>query len=155
MAPAPHRPPIKGTTLLFDVFVLAQAVQEMLAEGMTGSPLTPSEYALYSHVGEVGPCPPSQISRDLRVPATTVTVWVRAMLRRGHVERHPSREDGRSYDVALTGAGVAAHAAARDAFDVVNRRFLERLPVPEGELRSVLAGIIEATATRHPVGRAE
>ena len=89
----------------------------MLADGMADSPLTPSEYALYSHVGEVGPCPPSQIARDLRVPATTVTVWVRAMLGKGHAERRPSREDGRSYDVALTEAGIAAHAAAREAFD--------------------------------------
>jgi DNA-binding MarR family transcriptional regulator len=147
MSPAPHRPPIKGTSLLFDVFVLAQAVQEMLSEGMTDSPLTPSEYALYSHVGEVGPCAPSQISRDLRVPATTVTVWVREMQRRGHVERRPSPADGRSYEVGLNDAGVAAHAAARDAFDVVNSGFVDRLPVPEGELRSVLAGIIAATAT--------
>ncbi|HEX6150070.1 MarR family winged helix-turn-helix transcriptional regulator [Nocardioides sp.] len=145
MAPAPHRPPIKGTSLLFDVFVLAQAVQEMLLDGMADSPLTPSEYALYSHVGEVGPCPPSRIARDLRVPATTVTVWVRAMLRRGHVERRPSREDGRSYEVALTDAGIAAHAEARQAFDVVNRQFLDRLPAPEGELRHLLAGIIAAT----------
>jgi DNA-binding MarR family transcriptional regulator len=145
MPPAPSRPPIKGTSLLFDVFVLAQAVQQMLVEGMSDSPLTPSEYALYSHVGEVGPCPPSQIARDLRVPATTVTVWVRAMLHMGHAERLPSREDGRSYDVALTEAGIAAHAAAREAFDVVNRRFLERLPAPEGELRATLAGIIAAT----------
>lgn len=145
MPPAPSRPPIKGTSLLFDVFVLAQAVQQMLADGMADSPLTPSEYALYSHVGEVGPCPPSQIARELRVPATTVTVWVRAMLRKGHAERRPSREDGRSYDVALTEAGIAAHAAAREAFDVVNRRFLERLAAPEGELRTTLAGIIAAT----------
>ena len=70
---------------------------------------------------------------------------VRAMLGKGHAERRPSREDGRSYDVALTEAGIAAHAAAREAFDVVNRRFLERLPAPEGELRATLAGIIAAT----------
>ena len=146
MAPAPHRPPIKGTSLLFDVFVLAQAVQEMLVEGMTDSPLTPSEYALYSHVGEVGPCTPSQISRDLRVPATTVTVWVREMQRRGHVVRRPSPADGRSYEVGLTDAGIAAHAAARAAFYVVNTGFVDRLPRPEGELRSALAGIIAATA---------
>lgn len=146
MPPAPHRPPIKGTSLLFDVFVLAQAVQEMLAEGMTDSPLTPSEYALYSHVGEVGPCAPSQISRDLRVPATTVTVWVREMQRRGHAERRPSPADGRSYEVGLTRAGITAHAAARDSFDMVNADFLDRLPSPEGELRSTLAGIIAATA---------
>jgi DNA-binding MarR family transcriptional regulator len=145
MAPAPHRPPIKGTSLLFDVFVLAQAVQEMLTEGMTGSPLTPSEYALYSHVGEVGPCAPSQISRDLRVPATTVTVWVREMQRRGHVVRRPSPADGRSYEVALNDAGIAAHATARAAFDVVNTGFVDRLPRTEGELRSALAGIIAAT----------
>jgi hypothetical protein len=50
--------------------------------------------------------------------------------------------------VGLNDAGVAAHAAARDAFDVVNSGFVDRLPVPEGELRSVLAGIIAATAAR-------
>ena len=144
--PAPTRPPIKGTSLLFDVFVLAQATQDLLGRGMAESPLTPSEYALYSHVGEVGPCPPSQISRDLRVPATTVTVWVREMERRGHVVRRPSPADGRSYEVGLNDAGIAAHAAARAAFDVVNTGFVDRLPRPEGELRSALAGIIAATA---------
>ncbi len=144
--PAPTRPPIKGTSLLFDVFVLAQATQDLLGRGMAQSPLTPSEYALYSHVGETGPCTPSQIAHELRVPATTVTVWVRTLLERGHAVRTPSEADRRSYEIALTDTGVDAHAAAREAFDVVNTRFLERLPRPEGELRAALAAIIAATA---------
>ncbi len=144
--PAPTRPPIKGTSLLFDVFVLAQAVQDLLGRGMADSPLTPSEYALYSHVGEAGPCTPTQIARDLRVPATTVTIWVRAMRARGHVTRTPSHEDGRSYAIALNDAGLDAHAAAREAFDVVNREFLARLPRPEAELRAALAAVISAAS---------
>jgi len=143
--PAPTRPPIKGTSLLFDVFVLAQAVQDLLGRGMAESPLTPSEYALYSHVGEAGPCTPTQIARDLRVPATTVTIWVRAMQARGHVTRQPSRVDGRSYEIALNDAGLDAHAAAREAFDVVNTGFLDRLHRPEAELRAALAAVIAAT----------
>ena len=144
--PAPTRPPIKGTSLLFDVFVLAQATQELLGRGMAGGPLTPAGYALYSHLGEAGPCTPTQLARDLRVPATTVTVWLRTMRRRGHVDRTPSASDGRSYEVALSDEGLAAHAAARQLFDDVNRRFLQRLPRPEGELRAALAAIIAATA---------
>ena len=144
--PAPTRPPIKGTSLLFDVFVLAQAVQDLLGRGMADSPLTPSEYALYSHVGETGPCTPTQIARDLRVPATTVTIWVRAMRARGHVTRTPSHEDGRSYAIALNDAGLDAHAAAREAFDVVNGQFLGRLPRPEAELRAALAAVTSAAS---------
>jgi hypothetical protein len=68
------------------------------------------------------------------------------MQRRGHVVRRPSPADGRSYEVGLSDAGIAAHAAARVAFDVVNTGFVHRLPGPEGELRSALAGIIAATA---------
>lgn len=143
--PAPTRPPIKGTSLLFDVFVLAQAAQDLLGRGMVDSPLTPSEYALYSHIGEAGPCTPTQLARDLHVPATTVTVWLRTMQRRGHADRAPSASDGRSYEISLNDAGLAAHARAREAFDAVNLRFLERLPRPEGELRAALAAIISAT----------
>ncbi|WP_432478024.1 MarR family winged helix-turn-helix transcriptional regulator [Nocardioides sp. GXQ0305] len=144
--PAPTRPPIKGTSLLFDVFVLAQAVQDMLARGMVDSPLTPGEYALYSHVGEAGPCTPTAIAHDLHVPATTVSVWVRTMSERGHVVRERSEADGRSYEIALNGAGLAAHATAREAFDVVNARFLARLTRPEPELRQALAAVIAAAA---------
>lgn len=143
--PAPTRPPIKGTSLLFDVFVLAQATQDLLGRGMADSPLTPSEYALYSHVGEAGPVTPTGIAQDLRVPPTTVTVWVRTLLRRGHAVRTPSAADGRSYEIALTEAGIEAHAAAREAFESVNRAFLGRLSRPEGELRDALAAIIAAT----------
>ncbi len=50
MVAAPRR--VKGTSLLFDVFVVAQGVGEMLGEALADGPLTPEEYAVYSHLLE-------------------------------------------------------------------------------------------------------
>lgn len=145
--PAPSRPPVKGTSLLFDVFVLAQAVHEMLSTAMADSPLTPEEYAVYSHLIEVQPCSPTALARDLRVPAATVTDWVRAMTNRGHARRVPQQADRRSYHLRLTAAGSRAHRRANASFELVNAAFVAALLRPEAELRGHLADIIAATAT--------
>ena len=139
------RPRVKGTSLLFDVFVVAHAIGEMLAEGMAKSPLTPEEYALYSHLLEAGSCMPSELAQDLHVPATTVSDWVRVMTARQHARRLPSPADRRSYCIALTAAGRRAHAGANRRFEEVNERFLAGLGRPEGELRGLLAEILAAT----------
>lgn len=143
--PAPNRPPVKGTSLLFDVFVLAQAVQEMLTAAMSGGPLTPAEYAVYSHLVEVQPCPPTQLARDLRVPATTVSDWVRTMIGRGHARQRRRPADRRSYEISLTAAGTRAHRRANAAFERANAVFRAELHHPEPELRGYLADIIQAT----------
>ncbi len=140
---APRR--VKGTSLLFDVFVLAQGVGEMLGEALAEGPLTAEEYAVYSHLLETGACTPTQVSRELRAPATTVSDWVRTMSGRGHVRRRRSRTDGRSYELVLTAAGVRAHRETNRLFEDVNARFLERLGRPEGEVRQVLAEVLAAT----------
>ena len=139
---------MKGTSLLFDVYVLAQVVNEMLSSAMSDSPLTPEEYAVYSHLLEVAPCPPTALARDLRVPATTVTDWVRTMTDRGHARRVARQSDRRSYDLSLTAAGVRAHRSANASFEQVNTAFLAGLLHPEAELRGYLAEIIAATGVR-------
>ena len=145
VAAAPRR--VKGTSLLFDVFVLAQAVGEMLGDALADGPLTPEEYAVYSHLLETGPSTPTQVARELRVPATTVSDWVRTMTARRHVRRRRSRTDGRSYELVVTAAGVRAHRETHRLFEDVNARFLARLARPEGELRQVLAEVLAATGT--------
>lgn len=146
--PAPNRLPVKGTSLLFDVFVLAKAVQEMLAGAMADCPLTAEEYAVYSHLLEVQPCPPTALARELHVPATTVTDWVRTMTSRGHARRTPQPGDRRSYHLTLTAAGREAHQRANVAFERVNQAFVTELLRPEAELRGYLAEIVAATRGR-------
>ena len=119
----------------------------MLGDALADAPLTPEEYAVYSHLLETGPCTPTQVSRELRVPATTVSDWVRTMAGRGHVRRARSRSDGRSYQLVVTAAGLRAHQETNRLFEDVNARFLQRLGRPEGELRQVLAEVLAATGT--------
>lgn len=148
--PAQHRPPVKGTSLLFDVFVLVQAVGDLLGTALRGTPLTAEEYAVYSHLLEVEPCSPTQLARDLRVPPTTVSDWVRTMTARGHAARTRSAADRRSYELALTAAGRRAHRATNRVFEAVNAAFVAELMQPEGELRGHLAEIIRAAGAVRP-----
>lgn len=150
--PPSGRPNVKGTSLLFDVFVVAHAVGEMLSDGMTKSPLTPEEYALYSHLSDVGPRTPSELAQELHAPATTVSDWVRGMMARRHARQIPNPSDRRSYVIVLTPAGRRAHASANRRFEQVNDVFLAGLTRPEAELRGCLAEILTATRRQKESG---
>lgn len=136
------------TSLLFDVFVLNQAVRGLLTTAMAGSPLRPDEYAVYSHIFESPECTPTQMAREMNMPLQTVSDWLSTMRARGHVTSRP-RQDRRSYQVELTAAGREAHRAAGLAFEQGNRLFLAALPKTEAEHRSELGSLVEAAATAH------
>ncbi len=53
-------------SVLYDVYVLGQAVNELLVDGLADAPLTPSEYAVYSAVFERGPATPSELAPRAR-----------------------------------------------------------------------------------------
>jgi DNA-binding MarR family transcriptional regulator len=75
------------------------------------------------------------------MPPTTMSHYVRAMVAREHVQRRPNPGDGRSAMLALTRTGRAAHTAAATAFREANLRFLDALPMADGEARRVLLAI--------------
>ena len=50
-------------SVLYDVYVVGQAVNEMLLEGLADAPLSPTEYAIYSAVFERDPATPSELSK--------------------------------------------------------------------------------------------
>ena len=52
-----------GTSLLFDVFALNQAVGRLLNAAMRDGPLTPGEYAVYSAVFELEAATPDRSLR--------------------------------------------------------------------------------------------
>ncbi len=135
MVAASRSPATDDLSALFDVFVLAQAVQDLLADAFAGSPLTPEEYAVYSQLSASPACTVSELAARLSAPLTTTSDWVRTMDRRGHLRRSIRPEDRRSTRLALTAAGRAAHRATNRRFELANRAFVAALGQPEDELR--------------------
>lgn len=131
-------------SVLYDVYVASQAVNAMLLEGLADAPLTPTEYAIYSAVFERDPATPSELSHALGMPAQTMSDWIGVMRDRGHAETRRNPRDGRSQLVSLTAEGRRAHRRTNRSFEVVYRRFLDLLPIPEDEARRLLAQVIGA-----------
>ena len=136
-------------SLLFDVFVLGQAVAELLAVAMADSPLTPGEYARYSVVFEEEAVTPTAMARRLSMPLTTIVDDLRHMEARGHLRRIPNPGDGRSYMVTLSADGLRAHREANRRFEIAYARFTAELGIPpavaRGQLRGLIAAVRRAT----------
>lgn len=130
-----------GTSLLFDVFALGQAVGRLLATAMRDGPLTPAEYALYSAVFELEAATPTVLAARLGMRLTTFMDQLRLIERRGHAARIQHPTDRRSYRVVLTAAGREAHREANRAFEAAYRAFALRLPGGEAAAKACLATI--------------
>lgn len=129
------------TSLLFDVFTAGQAVSRLLATAMRGSPLTPSEYAIYSAIFELEAATPTALAARLALPLTTLVDQVRVLEARGHTARLPHPTDGRSHRIVLTAAGREAHRAANAGFEAAHRAFTAALPAGEQRPRHGLEDI--------------
>ncbi len=138
-------------SLLFDVFVLGQAVSELLGEAMAEGPLRPVEYAVYSVVFEEERISPTGMARQLAMPLTTAVWHVREMERRGHARRIENPDDRRSYLVVLTADGLRAHAEAHGQFEAAYQRVLAALPADPEAVRTSLRSL--AAAARSATGR--
>lgn len=136
--------PAPGPSILFEFFGASQRVRALLANAMAGSSLRPDEYAVYSILVDRGSSSPTVMAHAVGMPPTTMSHYVRAMARLGHVERRPNPRDHRSALLSLTPAGRAAHASAAAAFDEANRRFLAALDVADASARRVLRDISRA-----------
>src|SRR5919199_322961 len=93
-------------SVLFDVWLVMHLVAGLLDQALAEHGLSGDEFGLYSLLRGFGPATPTQISRWTGMPATTVSAALRRLTARGHVERMPHPDDGRSYLVALSDAGI-------------------------------------------------
>lgn len=130
-----------GTSLLFDVFALSQAVGRMLAEAMRDGPLTPAEYAVYSAVFELESATPTQLAARLGMRLTTFKDQLRLLEGRGHARRTEHLTDGRSYRVVLTATGLEAHRGANLLFEQANSTFVANLASGEEAVKTALLGV--------------
>jgi DNA-binding MarR family transcriptional regulator len=125
-------------SVLFDVWLLMHLVSGMLDQALAGHGLSGDEFGLYSLLRGFGPLTPTQIARWTGMPATTVSAVLRRLTARGHVERTPHPDDGRSYLVGLSDSGLAAHAGAASAFRTAAARVSEALGDDESAQRAAL-----------------
>ena len=67
---------LRPDSLLYEIFVLGQAVRRMLDAAMADGPLRPEEYAVYSVVFEPELITPTAMAVALSMPLTTVMDWI-------------------------------------------------------------------------------
>jgi MarR family transcriptional regulator, temperature-dependent positive regulator of motility len=133
-----------ATSVLFDVFVVGQAVRRLLMAAMSESPLRPEEYAVYSAIFELEQVTPTGMAERLGMPLTTVMDHLRVLERRGHVRRIEHPRDARSYLVVLTSEGLRAHREANRRFELAYQAFVDRLPEEPARAKAALLKIREA-----------
>ena len=103
-------------TILFDLFLANQRRKRMIAAALAGIELPPEDYPFYVFIGAEGPWTPTGLAGRLEMPLSTVLFRVRRLERRGHAERVPNPDDGRSFLIRLTPEGRRLLDEARPVF---------------------------------------
>ena len=132
--------------LLLDLHILDQRIGHLVETALTGTGITPAEFAVYSQLG-IAAMTPRQLSQRLGVKRSTLTGHLAALDRRGHASRTANPSDARSYRIELTDAGRARLETCRAAFRRALARFHDALGQDPGRIRAVLADLDTAAAT--------
>jgi DNA-binding MarR family transcriptional regulator len=105
-----------GPTILLDLFLTNQHRKRMIEAALVQTELPPEDYPVYVIVGAEGPWTPTRLAARLEMPLSTVLFRLGRLERRGHAERVPNPDDGRSYLIRLTKKGEQLLAKARPSF---------------------------------------
>jgi len=103
-------------TILFEVFWTQQKRKRLIEVALANTELPPEDYPFYILIGAEGPWTPTGLAARLGMPLSTVIFRVKRLERRGHAERVPNPEDGRSFLIRLTPNGNRLLDRARPAF---------------------------------------
>jgi DNA-binding MarR family transcriptional regulator len=135
-------------TILFDVFMTNQKRARLIEAVLADTELPAEDYPLYVFIGAEGPWTPTDLAKRLEMPLTTVLFRVRRLERRGHAERKPNPDDGRSFTIQLTPAGQRLLRKARPRFRAAAEAVEARLGADQVDgLRKGMAGLRDAIET--------
>jgi len=140
-------------TILFEVFWTQQKRTQLIEAALAGLELPAEDYPFYVLIGAEGPWTPTGLAERLMMPLSTVLFRVRRIERRGHADRVPHPQDGRSFQIRLTADGQRLLDQARPAFRAYAEAVETRLGKQQvGALKSGLtaarAAIDEELAAR-------
>src|SRR6476659_5621659 len=134
-----------GPTILLDLFLTNQRRKQMIEAALAGCELPAEDYPLYVLVGAEGPWTPTGLAKRLEMPLSTMLFRLKRLERRGHAERVPNPDDGRSHLIRLTDEGNRLLAEARPAFRDYAEAVEARLgSEPIGTLRGGLEELRDA-----------
>lgn len=136
--------PGRQISLLFDLFVLNQRLRRLVAASLAGAPLSADEYAVYSLLFEQSPLTATEMAGRMGMPLTTLLDYLRAMDIRGHLRRDRHPQDGRAQQLSLTMAGTAEHRGTNRIWEVMRKRFEDRLAMPQQDVRRALHTLDDA-----------
>ena len=103
-------------TILFEVFWTHQKRKRLIESALAESGIPPEDYPFYVLIGAEGPWRPTGLAERLMMPLSTVIFRFKRIERRGHAERAPNPDDGRSFLIRLTAEGRRLLNGARPAF---------------------------------------
>src|SRR5919199_5550930 len=112
---------------LFLVWLVARSTEDLMDAVLRPAGLTGDEFALYSVLAAAPGITPSELSRWMAAPATSVSSYVKRLEARGHLVRKPHPRDRRSYRLHLTAAGRRTHRAAAGLFGPLRAQVIEEL----------------------------
>ena len=143
-------------TILLDVFLANQRRKRMIEVALEGTDVPPEDYPFYVFIGADGPWTPTGLAAFFDMPLSTVLFRIGRLERRGHIDRIPNPDDGRSYLVSLSEEGQRLLGTARPAFrdyaEAVEARLgperVEALRAALEELRRAVADELEERALR-------
>lgn len=109
----------ENVDVTFLVWLNSRATSDVLDSALAPVGLSSDEFAVYSVLTAVTTITPTELSRWMAAPPTTVSSYVKRFESRGHVVREPNPLDRRSYRIKLTPAGRRAHQKAATLFTPV------------------------------------
>ncbi len=136
--------------VLFEVWLVSRAATALIDEAVGAAGLDADEFAVYSVLASSDQITPTELAHWMAAPPTTVSSYVKRFVARGHVERVPHPEDGRSYRLRLTDAGRAAHRVAGERFEPVLAGVVGRLGRGVDDTRRRLRLLREALQPEDP-----
>lgn len=109
-----ERPKLPPGVLLL-LFAAETRAAHLLHRAMRTAALTPEEFAVYSTIG-FGPVTPAALADLLGVRRSAVSNHLARMADRGDIKRTRDPQDGRSWHVELSAAGLARHQRTQQYF---------------------------------------
>ena len=132
-------------TVLFEVFWAQQKRKRLIEAALADVELPAEDYPMYVMIGAEGPWTPTGLAERLMMPLSTVIFRFKRLERRGHAERVPNPDDGRSFLIRLTPDGKRLLDRARPRFRDYAEAVEARLgPERVEELTSGLVALREA-----------
>jgi DNA-binding MarR family transcriptional regulator len=144
-------------TVLFEVFWAHQQRKRLIELALADVELPAEDYPFYVLIGAEGPWTPTGLAERLIMPLSTVIFRFKRLERRGHAERVPNPDDGRSFLIRLTPEGQRlldeARPAFRDYAEAVEARLgRDRVASLTSGLAALRDAIDEELSERTPAG---